>query len=176
MQLHPWMIASWPIIERVVNPTIEIAHEFKHLGTSVSADYDDFGRLLGHTFWGISDSAVGIAWDWVEATDSVFAMLDPMGVVSNIGFVDAAGMGVPDFIAAVQLNRITHALPWQPHVSSATSALRAGNPWASRVKKSRENVQRNARQYSEKVEPLLSVSSTLDGRPRQGAGERFLNG
>ncbi|MDQ2950115.1 MAG: hypothetical protein M3Y27_29955 [Acidobacteriota bacterium] len=175
MQLHPWLIASWPIIERVVDPTIGIANEFEHLGTTVSGDYDDFGRFLGHTFWGISDSTVGIAWDWVEATDGVFAMLDPMGVVSNIGFVDAAGSSVPDFIAAVQLNRITHALPWQLQVSSLTSEQRASNPWTSRVKKSREKAQRNERRHSDTADPFLSVSLTLDGRPRQGALERFLH-
>ena len=67
MQLHPWIIASWPIIERAVGPAPEIATDLQHLGTTVSADCDDYGRLRGNTFWGGTDSGIGIAWDWIEA-------------------------------------------------------------------------------------------------------------
>ena len=137
MQLHPWIIASWPIIERTVAPAPEIADNLQHLGTTVSADCDDYGRLQGHTIWGGSDSGIGIAWDWIEALDGIFAMSDPMAVVSNIGFVDKAGASIPDFVAAVQLNRITHELPWQAEVANATRGLRATDPWSHRVRTSR---------------------------------------
>jgi hypothetical protein len=137
MQLHPWIIASWPIIERAVAPAPEIANNLQHLGTTVSADCDDFGRLQGHTIWGSADSGIGIAWDWIEALDSVFAMSDPMAVVSNIGFVDKSGASIPDLIAAVQLNRITHELPWQAHVATATRSMRGAEPWSQRVRTSR---------------------------------------
>ena len=132
------MIAAWPIIERTVEPATEIAWDLHHLGTTVSADCDDYGRLLGHTIWGGSESGIGIAWDWVEAMDGVFAMSDPMGVVSNIGFVDQSGTSVPEFIAAVQLNQITYALPWQAEVVEATRGVRVAQPWAERVRMSRE--------------------------------------
>jgi hypothetical protein len=131
------MIAAWPIIERTVDPATEIATDLHHLGTTVSADCDDYGRLLGHTIWGGTDSGIGIAWDWVEALDGVFAMSDPMGVVSNIGFVDKSGSSLPDFMAAVQLNQITHALPWQAEVVEATRRVRAAQPWFERVRSSR---------------------------------------
>ena len=131
------MIAAWPIIERTVDPATEIATDLHHLGTTVSADCDDYGRLLGHTIWGGTDSGIGIAWDWVEALDGVFAMSDPMGVVSNIGFLDKSGSSLPDFMAAVQLNQITHALPWQAEVAEATRRVRAAQPWLERVRSSR---------------------------------------
>jgi hypothetical protein len=131
------MIAAWPIIERTVDPAVEIASDLHHLGTTVSADCDDFGRLLGHTIWGGADSRIGIAWDWVEALEGVFAMSDPMGVVSNIGFVDESGATLPEFMAAVQLNQITHSLPWQREVADATRRLRAAQPWQERVRRSR---------------------------------------
>lgn len=131
------MIAAWPIIERTVDPATEIATDLHHLGTTVSADCDDYGRLLGHTIWGGTDSGIGIAWDWVEALDGVFAMSDPMGVVSNIGFVDKSGSSIPEFMAAVQLNHITHALPWQAEVAEATRRVRAAQPWFERVRSSR---------------------------------------
>ncbi len=117
---------------------MEIASDLHHLGTTVSADCDDFGRLLGHTIWGGGESRIGIAWDWVEAMDGVFAISDPMGVVSNIGFVDKTGASLPDFMAAVQLNHITHALPWQAEVADATRRVRAAQPWSERVRASRE--------------------------------------
>ena len=132
------MIAAWPIIERTVEPAMEIAWDLRHLGTTVSTDCDDLGRLLGHTIWGGTESGIGIAWDWVEAMDGVFAMSDPMGVVSNIGFVDASGASLPDFMAAVQLNHITHELPWQTEVVEATRRVRAAQPWSERVRTSRE--------------------------------------
>lgn len=131
------MIAAWPIIERTVDPATEIATDLHHLGTTVSADCDDYGRLLGHTIWGGADSGIGIAWDWVEALDGVFAMSDPMGVVSNLGFVDKSGSSIPEFMAAVQLNHITHALPWQAEVAEATRRVRAAQPWFERVRSSR---------------------------------------
>jgi hypothetical protein len=140
------MIASWPIIERTVDAGTEIATDLHHLGTTVSADCDDYGRLLGHTIWGGTDSGIGLAWDWVEALDGVFAMSDPMGVVSNIGFIDKSGADVPDFMAAVQLNQITHSLPWQSQVAEATRRLRAAQPWPERVQRSRERT-RSANDY-----------------------------
>lgn len=124
MQIHPWVIASWPIIERAIDPTEEIVSDLTHLGTTVSPECDDFGRLLGHTIWGGTASRIGIAWDWVEALEGVFALSDPMSVVSNIGYFDKTGALVPYFAAAVQLNRITHSLPWQAEVAKATSILR----------------------------------------------------
>ncbi|MEO8835368.1 MAG: hypothetical protein ABI364_01365 [Caldimonas sp.] len=128
MQVHPWVIASWPIIERTTEPIDEIVSDLTHLGTTVSAERDDFGRLLGHTIWGGTASRIGIAWDWVEALEGVFALSDPMGVVSNIGYVDQTGALVPDFAAAVRLNRITHSLPWQAEVAKATSIMRRTGP------------------------------------------------
>src|ERR1035438_7934299 len=107
MQLQPWFIASWPIIERSSDSTAELSPSLEHLGTTVSADCDEFGRLCGNTIWGAEDLGIGLAWDWTEACDGVFALSDPMGVVSNIGFVDETGASVTEIRSAVQLNRIT---------------------------------------------------------------------
>lgn len=134
MQLHPWVISSWPIIERSSELAPRIVNELQHLGTVVSGDCDEFGRLLGHTIWGAADLKIGVAWDWTEALDGVFALSDPMGVVSNIGFVDEAGSSIEEALTALQLNRIAHALPWQTEVSRATRGLRAAAPWSKRTK------------------------------------------
>lgn len=137
MQLHPWIIASWPIIEHPSDLASELATDLQHLGTTVSADCDEYGRLLGHTIWGTADAEIGIAWDWVEAHDGIFALSDPMGVVSNIGFIDDTGESIPDFLSAVQLNRIAHELPWQAEVAKATGGFRMAEPWAKRIGASR---------------------------------------
>ena len=131
------MIASWPIIERPSKLAPELANDLRHLGTTVSADCDEYGRLLGHTIWGATDEGIGIAWDWVEAHDGVFALSDPMGVLSNIGFTDESGASIPEFMSAVQLNSIAHQLPWQAEVGKATRGLRAAEPWSKRTRASR---------------------------------------
>jgi hypothetical protein len=137
MQLHPWIIASWPIIEHPRDQAPELAADLQHLGTTVSDDCDEYGRLLGHTIWGATRSEVGIAWDWVEAHDGIFALADPMGVVSNIQFTDDAGLCIPEFMSAVQLNRIAHELPWQVEVATATRGFRTTEPWVKRIGASR---------------------------------------
>lgn len=134
MQLHPWVISSWPIIEHRATLAPTIANALQHLGTVVSGDCDEYGRLLGHTIWGAEDLSIGVAWDWTEALDGVFTLSDPMGVISNIGFVDDTGASIPESSTAVQLNRITHALAWQAEVSKATRGLRAAAPWETRMK------------------------------------------
>ena len=134
MQLQPWIIASWPIIEHPSDSATELAGHVQHLGTTVSADCDEYGRICGHTIWGATHSGVGIAWDWIEAHDGVFALADPMGVVSNIEFVDEAGNEVSDLMSTLQLNRITHELSWQEEVSKVTCSLRATAPWARRMR------------------------------------------
>jgi hypothetical protein len=111
----------------------DLAAELRHLGTTVSADCDEFGRLCGHTIWGAEDSGIGVAWDWTEAHDGVFALSDPMGVVSNIGFVDESGASIPEFRSAVQFNRITHEIPWQSEVAKVTRDVRTSNPWSRRI-------------------------------------------
>lgn len=134
MQLQPWIIASWPIIERACNPVAELTTDLKHLGTTLSEDCDEFGRYCGHTIWGDSNLGIGVAWDWTEAHDGVFALSDPMGVVSNICFVEISGETLPEARLALQLNRIAHELPWQSEVAEATYAERRSNPWSRRAK------------------------------------------
>lgn len=133
MQLQPWVIASWPIIERPRDKVLESAIDLRHLGTTVSGDCDEFGRLLGNTIWGAVDLKIGLAWDWTEAHDGVFALSDPMGVVSNIVFIDEAGEGLPERLSAVHLNRIAHELSWQVEVAKVTHAVRTSNPWSRRA-------------------------------------------
>ena len=125
MKLEPWLIASWPIVQRPFSTDIALAASLVHLGTTVSSDNDDFGRLLGNTFWGTKALDIGIAWDWTEAHDGVFAVSDPMGIVTNVQFTDnATAELLSELTTAVRLNRIAHGLHWQEVVAKATQELR----------------------------------------------------
>lgn len=152
-QLHPWMIASWPIIERSVDCSPEIISSLRHLGTAVSSDCDDYGRLMGHTMWGGIDSGVGIAWDWIETLDGVFALSDPMGIVTNILFTDESGTGLSELLTAVQLNNITHELPWQPEVGNITIQRRDSQPWNERIRASQTRMRLSTSYQRRKLSP-----------------------
>jgi hypothetical protein len=133
MNIQPWQISSWPIIEQATADAHAIAMNLHHLGTVVSDDCDEFGRLLGHTIWGDGTSGkIGVAWDWTETLDGVFALSDPMAVISNIDFVDTRGVSIDETMMAVKLNQITHSLPWQVEVSRATRPQRDRAPWSTR--------------------------------------------
>lgn len=135
MNIQPWQISSWPIIERATADAPVIAMDLHHLGTVVSEDCDEFGRLLGHTIWGDGTSGkIGVAWDWTETLDNVFALSDPMAVISNIDFVDTRGLSIDETTLAVRLNQITHSLPWQAEVSKATQLRRERSPWSTRLR------------------------------------------
>jgi hypothetical protein len=135
MNIQPWQISSWPIIERATADARAIALDLHHLGTVVSDDCDEFGRLLGHTIWGNGTSGrIGVAWDWTETLDGVFALSDPMAVISNIDFIDTRGVSIDETALAVRLTQITHSLAWQAEVSKATREQRQREPWSTRLR------------------------------------------
>ena len=68
--------------------------------------------------WGeTSDQrAAGVAWDWVEISGGIVAMADPLGLISNLRFLDADGEPLPERDAALRLHCMVHTLPWQSEV------------------------------------------------------------
>ena len=141
-----------------------LSAELQHLGTTVSGDCDEFGRLQGNTIWGATDSAIGLAWDWTEAHDGVFALSDPMGVITNICFVDDEGLGISERLSAVVLNRIAHELPWQAEVARTTHDLRTSNPWSRRA----ESVWDALHEATDEASPFLSATQGALPAPRRG--------
>ena len=116
LQVNPWAIRSWPMIERSPCAARQIAKDLRHLGTVVSPWRDELGRLVGQTAWSSCDGSIGVGWNWIEVFHGVFVLADPMGLVSNIDFVDEVGASLINWVAAVHLNQIAHALPWQTEV------------------------------------------------------------
>lgn len=73
---------------------------------------------MGQTLWhGYEGRGIaGVAWDWVSLPRGLVAMVDPMGLISNLQFVNGAGEVLAPLESARQLNEIVHALPWQYEV------------------------------------------------------------
>ena len=131
--LQPWIISSWPIMDRFSSQIEQLTCTFRHLGTEASPDLDEFGRWTGRTFWGHEHERIGIAWDWTESLEDVFVISDPMGMATNIEFVTAEGNNVSEHALALLLNNITHELPWQAQASRVTKAMERQTLWHSRV-------------------------------------------
>lgn len=114
-----WIVYSWPPVlwQAETSPVLR----FVHLGTRVLAGGNTHQACAGQTVWGstATDSAAGVAWDWVEIQHGVVAMADPLGLITNLTLLDAQGEPIPTRLAAIQLNELVHALPWQDEVQRA---------------------------------------------------------
>ena len=78
-------------------------------------------RVAGQTIWAgtVAGGEAGMAWDWVEVAHGVVAMADPMSVIANLRIVSDDGEVLTAVEAALFLNGIVHALPWQDEVGRA---------------------------------------------------------
>jgi hypothetical protein len=117
--ISPWTVSAWPTVLWQADATLEL--HFVHLGTRVLSEAGDAGPYAGQTLWGESsgDRSAGVAWDWVQIQQGVVALADPMGVVTNLQFLDAHGEALAPRDLVVHLNEIVHALPWQNEVCRA---------------------------------------------------------
>lgn len=119
-QMSPaWIVCAWPPVlwQAESAPRLHLVH----LGTHVLSSRDRDLPCSGQTLWGdaSSDHSAGVAWDWVEVQHGVVAMADPLGLVTNLKFLDAHGEALTAYQVAVQLNELVHALPWQNEVQRA---------------------------------------------------------
>lgn len=120
-----WTVCAWPPLlwQASRAPLLPLAH----LGTRVLTLGSEDSPCSGQTLWAhaAADQAAGVAWDWVEIRAGVLALADPMGLVTNLRLVDAQGEELTELEAALQLNQIVHALPWQTEVKRALEELDA---------------------------------------------------
>ncbi|ODU08400.1 MAG: hypothetical protein ABS84_13430 [Rubrivivax sp. SCN 71-131] len=96
--------------------------EFHHLSTHVDVGPDSTqGRVSGQTIWAgtVAGCEAGMAWDWIELAHGVLAMADPMSVITNLRFLGDAGEVLTAAQAALVINGIVRALPWQDEVGRA---------------------------------------------------------
>jgi hypothetical protein len=115
----PWIISAWPPVLWQAGAVPEL--HFVHLGTCVLHDAAEGGTYAGQTLWGEAsgDRSAGVAWDWIQIQQGVVALADPMGLVTNLKFLDARGEALAPCEMVLQLNEIVHALPWQSEVCRA---------------------------------------------------------
>ena len=114
-----WALRAWPPLLWQAADAREL--QLTHLGTQVITAPDESGPCSGQTLWGKADAdrAAGLAWDWVEIRTGVVAMADPLGVVTNVRFVNDHGDALSDREVAIRLQELVHALPWQDEVRRA---------------------------------------------------------
>jgi hypothetical protein len=96
-----------------------------HQGTHVLTAGDSARQPCGQTLWAeaAGNRTAGVAWDWVELREGVYALADPLGLVSNLQFVDADGDVLGPYETARRLNELVRELPWQAEVRRVLSAL-----------------------------------------------------
>ena len=118
----PWSLRAWPPVLWQAQRAVRL--RLQHLGTRVTAPPDACGPAAGQTFWGSAsdEGEAGVAWDWVQVGDGVVAMADPLAVVTNLRLIGDEGEVLTALEAALYLNEIVHALPWQSEVARALSS------------------------------------------------------
>jgi hypothetical protein len=119
MTTPAWIVCAWPPVLWQARAASRL--HLVHLGTHVLNDGSTEGPCSGQTVWAESSlqHSAGVAWDWVEVQDGVVAMADPMGVVTNLKLLNEDGEALSALEAAVRLNGLVHALPWQNEVQRA---------------------------------------------------------
>jgi len=115
----PWALRAWPPL---LWQALEPSHvQFQHIGTRVNFSGDPLCPPAGQTVWAAhaEDGEAGMAWDWVQIARGVVAIADPMSVVTNLRIIGGAGQVMTATEAALFLNQLVHALPWQSEVKRA---------------------------------------------------------
>lgn len=116
----PWTVRAWPPLLWQVGGQVSLP--LQHLCTQITQPgISAASRVVGQTLWAAQcdDGEAAMAWDWVELADGVYAMADPMGVVTNLRLVDGSGEMLTSAQAALHLNVLLRSLPWQDEVGRA---------------------------------------------------------
>ena len=118
-----WIVCAWPPVLLKAQSTPDL--HFVHLGTSVLNPGDGAHPSMGQTLWGNPSlkAVAGVAWDWVELQQGVFAMADPLGLVTNLRLIGPRGEALSHTQVALYLNELVRMLPWQSEVRRALHPL-----------------------------------------------------
>jgi hypothetical protein len=108
-------VCAWPPLMWKARCTPEL--HFVHLDTRVLTLGGPSCLSSGETLWGNPKPyAAGVAWEWVQLRHGVYAMADPMGLITNLRLVGADGQTLTNTQMALHLNQLVHTLPWQDEV------------------------------------------------------------
>ena len=117
-----WTLRAWPPVLWQADSTPQL--RLFHLGTRVLSPGTAKEPSVGQTVWGTNatDADAGVAWDWITTMPAgIVAMADPMSVVTNLRLLGPQGEVLTALEAALHLNVMVHALPWQNEVQRALS-------------------------------------------------------
>lgn len=122
--MYRWSTLALPQVEWPtghVPPT-----RFRHLHTTVDEPGLPRAREVGYTTWQSIEAGpmVRLGWDWALIDDGIVVLADPLGINSNLCFLQER-QPVHASRAAAHLNAIVHALPWQATILKALRRLRA---------------------------------------------------
>lgn len=110
-----WIVCAWPPLMWRAHCTPEL--QFVHLNTKIVTPGDASQPSMGQTLWGNPEpQAAGVAWDWVQIQQGVFAMADPLGLFTNLQLVGTHGETLSNLQVALYLNELVRTLPWQSEV------------------------------------------------------------
>jgi hypothetical protein len=114
-----WIVCAWPPVQLPAESAPEL--NLVHLNTEVMHEPGSLSPSKGQTLWGNSHShaSAGVAWDWVQVSDGVFALADPMGLVTNLNLLGSRGESLSATQVALYLNELVRTLPWQTEVQRA---------------------------------------------------------
>ena len=117
-----WIVCEWPPVLLEAQSTPEL--HFVHLGTSVLNPGDPDHPSMGQTLWGnpSSKAVAGVAWDWVELQHGVYALADPLGMVTNLRLLGPRGETLSATQVALYLNELVRTLDWQSEVKRAVQS------------------------------------------------------
>ncbi len=120
-----WSLRAWPRLlwQAGAHPRVR----FHHIDTCIVLPCDNSGPPTGQTVWAthVADCQAGMAWDWVQVTQGVVAIADPMSLVTNVRLIGEEGEVLTAQQSARFLNELVRSLPWQQEVH------RALNAWAN---------------------------------------------
>lgn len=113
----PWALRAWPPVLWQAGQAEGL--QLRHLNTSITVIGRGHQPTLGQTLWAAQSDGheAGLAWDWVQLTQGVVTLADPLSVVSNLRLLGGQGQVLTAMEATRVLNEIVHRLPWQPEVT-----------------------------------------------------------
>lgn len=115
----PWALRAWPpVLWQAQEPS---PVRFRHLGTRIAFIGNPYEPPAGQTIWAAHSGQIeaGMAWDWIEISEGVVAIADPMSVITNVRLVGDAGHVLTAHESALFLNELLRTLPWQHEVQRA---------------------------------------------------------
>lgn len=127
VNLQPWHVASWRPVTLALTQRESIIRRLAPCGRDAGHDTRPTPGARGQAMWAYftPQGPAGLAWDWFALRARVPVMSDPMGIVSNIAFVDADGAPLAESSRIVELNNIVAALSWQAEIVRAQAQARA---------------------------------------------------